>query len=138
VVLTAYLSVWMGRRCAGVVALVSAWIAGAISAIGWSRRFKLWLGLSCLYVYCRILFCFVEICPLVGTWRILYDDVFLTMVCICWRYINCIPLWLLRYFIYAWWLWILLRRSVYFLNICYIRVFYRFNRNRALQRGGRE
>jgi hypothetical protein len=25
------------------------------------------------------------------------------------------------------------RRSVYFLNICYIRVFYRFNRNRALQ-----
>jgi hypothetical protein len=28
--------------------------------------------------------------------------------------------------------WILLRRSVYFLNICYIRVFYHFNRNRAL------
>jgi hypothetical protein len=27
------------------------------------------------------------------------------------------------------------RRSVYFLNICYIRVFYRFNRNRALQVG---
>jgi hypothetical protein len=25
------------------------------------------------------------------------------------------------------------RRSVYFLNICYIRVFYSFNRNRALQ-----
>jgi hypothetical protein len=27
------------------------------------------------------------------------------------------------------------RGSVYFLNICYIRVFYRFNRNRALQVG---
>jgi hypothetical protein len=26
-----------------------------------------------------------------------------------------------------------MRRSVYFLNICYIHVFYRFNRNRALQ-----
>jgi hypothetical protein len=26
-----------------------------------------------------------------------------------------------------------LRRSVYFLNICYICVFYRFNRNMALQ-----
>jgi len=25
------------------------------------------------------------------------------------------------------------RRSVYFLNKCFIRVFYRFNRNRALQ-----
>jgi hypothetical protein len=36
-VLTAYLSVWMGRRGAGLVALVScsvvAWIVGAISAI---------------------------------------------------------------------------------------------------------
>jgi hypothetical protein len=32
-------------------------------------------------------------------------------------------------------IWILLRRSVYFLNICFIRVFYRFNRNRALQIG---
>jgi hypothetical protein len=29
-------------------------------------------------------------------------------------------------------LWILLRRSVYFLNICIIRVFCRFNRNMAL------
>jgi hypothetical protein len=29
---------------------------------------------------------------------------------------------------------ILMRRSVYFLNICYIRVFYRFNRNRALHK----
>jgi hypothetical protein len=28
---------------------------------------------------------------------------------------------------------VLLRRSVYFLNICYIRMFYCFNRNRALQ-----
>jgi hypothetical protein len=27
---------------------------------------------------------------------------------------------------------ILMRRSVYFLNICYIRVVYRFNRNRVL------
>jgi hypothetical protein len=27
------------------------------------------------------------------------------------------------------------RRSVYFLNICNIRVFYRFNRNRTLQVG---
>jgi hypothetical protein len=30
-------------------------------------------------------------------------------------------------------LWFLLRRSIYFLNICIIRVFYHFNRNRALQ-----
>jgi hypothetical protein len=29
----------------------------------------------------------------------------------------------------------LLRRRVYFLNICYIRVFYRFNRNMTLQVG---
>ena len=29
---TAYLFVWMGRRSAGLVCLVSAWIAGAISA----------------------------------------------------------------------------------------------------------
>jgi hypothetical protein len=44
---------------------------------------------------------------------------------------------LLRYFIY---IHVCLdfgfcvRRSVYFLNICYICVFYRFNRNRALQK----
>jgi len=35
-VLTAYLFVWMGRRSAGVVCLVSAWIAEAISIIVFS------------------------------------------------------------------------------------------------------
>jgi hypothetical protein len=30
---------------------------------------------------------------------------------------------------------VVLRRSVYFLNICYIRVCYRLNRNKALQIG---
>ena len=30
------------------------------------------------------------------------------------------------------------RRSVYFLNKCFIRVFYRFNRSRAFQKGERE
>jgi len=29
---TAYLFVWMGRRNAGLVCMVSVWIAGAISA----------------------------------------------------------------------------------------------------------
>jgi hypothetical protein len=38
-------------------------------------------------------------------------------------------------YIYACKLLFSLRRRVYFLNICYIRVFYRLNRNRALQVG---
>jgi hypothetical protein len=45
------------------------------------------------------------------------------------------PLRLLRYFYICMLFWILLRRSIYFSNICFIRVFYRFNRNKALQVG---
>jgi hypothetical protein len=36
---------------------------------------------------------------------------------------------------YVWILDFCVRRSVYFLNICYIRVFYNFNRNRVLEVG---
>ena len=54
------------------------------------------------------------------------------MTCIIWRcmiYIRC-DCWEILYMhvdVICW------RRSVYFLNICSIRVFYRFNINRALQ-----
>jgi hypothetical protein len=42
---------------------------------------------------------------------------------------------LLRYFVYMHVEFLdCVRRSVYFLNICYIRMFYRFNRNMALQK----
>jgi len=55
------------------------------------------------------------------------------MTCIFWRcmtYIRCDCWWIL----YVHVVWILMRRrSVYFLNIYIIRVYYRFNRNRALQ-----
>jgi hypothetical protein len=55
--LSAYLSVWMGRRCAGLVgfrwvAWCFAWIAGAnLRCQLLSLRFRLWLGVSCLWIY---------------------------------------------------------------------------------------
>ena len=42
------------------------------------------------------------------------------------------PMRLLRNFIYACYLNLTCRRGIYFLNIYIIRVYYRFNRNRAL------
>jgi hypothetical protein len=70
---------------------VSAWIAGALSIIGWSRRSRLWLGCS-VFMLWWILFLFVEIFP---TCRELED-----VICwhiwpwhmYCWRcmiYIRC-------------------------------------------------
>ena len=73
-------------------------------------------------------------CPFVGFWRFylwMYVDL---MTCIFWRcmtYICCDCWWILYMHV----VWILMwRRSVYFLNIYIIRVYYRFNRNRALHR----
>jgi hypothetical protein len=67
-----------------------------------------------------------------------YDhDMFMLDLC------DLYPLRLLRYYIHTHThththvcldFGICVRLSVYFLNICYIRVFYRFNRNRALQK----
>jgi len=74
-----------------------------------------------------------RICPFVGFWRSylwMYVDL---MTCILWRcmtFIRC-NCWGILY-MHAVWI-IVWRRSVYFLNICFIRVFYRFNRNRVLQ-----
>jgi len=72
--------------------------------------------------------------PFVVIWRfymMMYIDL---MTCIFWRcmtYIRC-DCWEI---LYTHVVWILMwRRSVYFLNIYIIRVYYRFNRNRVLQR----
>jgi len=71
--------------------------------------------------------------PFVGIWRfdmMMYIDL---MTCIFWRcmtYIRCDCWWILYMHV----VWILMwRRSVYFLNIYIIRVYYHFNRNKALQ-----
>jgi hypothetical protein len=132
--LTAYLSVWMGRRCAGLVgfrwvAWCFAWIAGAnLRCRLLSLSFRLWLGVNCLWIY--VLIYVEEFYPFVGFWRFhLWIDVVL------WH-VNFGDVWIVsaatveNFYMHV--CWILLRRSVYFLNICYIRVFYRFNRNRAL------
>jgi hypothetical protein len=116
---------------------VSAWIAGAISIIVWSRRFRLWLGGR---VY-KMLLDSILFSWYLPTCRDLEDVIWwciLTMACICWRYMICIRLTVDIFYIFMMILWILLRRSVYFLNICIIRMFYRFNRNRALQVGIRD
>jgi len=77
----------------------------------------------------------VEILPIcrdLEVFMLMYIDL---MTCIFWRcmnYIRC-DYW---EFLYIHVVWILMwRRSVYFLNICCIRVFYRFNRSRVLQVG---
>jgi hypothetical protein len=53
--LTAYRSVWMSRRCAGLVGFrwaAFAWIAGAnLRCRLLSLSFRLWLGVSCLWIY---------------------------------------------------------------------------------------
>ena len=120
VVLTAYLFVWMGRRSVGVVCLVSAWIAGAIS-----------VHTNRIILDCYAGFMLLSFCPYVGTWRFLwwcililwhvYLEVYnFISVATVENYI-CMPT-----FVICWW------RDVYFLNKCFIRVYYRFNRNRAL------
>jgi hypothetical protein len=96
--LTAYLSVWMGRRCAGLVGFrwVSwcfAWIAGAILCCRLlSLRFRLRLGVFCLWIYVSL---FWGVLSIVGfrrlrLWLMLY------MTCKFWRCMNYIPLRLLR------------------------------------------
>jgi len=74
----------------------------------------------------------MEILPICRDLEILYDDVYwsydmyiLEMYdlypCDCWEILYMHVVWIL-----------MCRRSVYFLNIYIIRVYYRFNRNRAL------
>ena len=70
--------------------------------------------------------------PFVGIWRF-YMILFINlMTCIFWRcmfYIRC-DCWIILSMHVGVICW---RRSVYFLNIWFIHVFYRFNRNRVLQ-----
>lgn len=74
----------------------------------------------------------IEILPMRRDLETLYDDVYWSHGMYTWRcmiYIRC-DCWEILYMhvdVICW------RRSVYFLNLCFIRVFYRFNINRALQ-----
>ena len=61
-----------------------------------------------------------------------YDDVYWSYDMYILEMYDFYPLRLLRNFIYACYLNLMWRRAVYFLNIYIIRVYYRFNRNRAL------
>ena len=67
----------------------------------------------------------IEIWPICRDLEILYDDIY-------WSHgmytLEMYDLYVHAKICFWWW------RSVYFLNICFIRVFYRFNRNRALQK----
>jgi hypothetical protein len=103
VISTAYLSVGMGRRCAGLVAwLVTCWMFGwrELSPLScWSRRSRLWLGYS-VYLLFSDYVAMLLILSTRRTWRIFIWWCILTMACICWRFMNYIPLWLLRYDIY--------------------------------------
>jgi len=63
-----------------------------------------------------------------------YDDVYWSYDMYILEMYDLYPLRLLRNFIYACYLNLMWRRGVYFLNIYIIRVYYRFNRNRALQK----
>ena len=72
----------------------------------------------------------LPICRDLEIFMMMYIDL---MTCIFWRcmtYIRCDCWWILYMHV----VWILMwRHGVYFLNIYIIRVYYRFNRNRALQ-----
>jgi len=72
---------------------------------------------------------FLPICRDLETFTMMYIDL---MTCIFWKcmtFIRC-DCWGILYMHVVWiFVW---RCSVYFLNRCFIRVFYRFNRNRAL------
>ena len=61
-----------------------------------------------------------------------YDDVYWSYDMYILEMYDFYPLRLLRNFIYTCYLNLMWRRDVYFLNIYIIRVYYRFNRNRAL------
>ena len=83
--------------------------------------------LDCLWwIY---VFEILPICRDFEIFMMMYIDL---MTCIFWRfmtYIRCDCWWILYMDV----VWILMwRRSVYFLNIYIIRVYYHFNRNRAL------
>jgi len=72
---------------------------------------------------------FLPICRDLEIFMMMYIDL---MTCIFWRcmtFIRCDCWGILYMHVVSFFVW---RRSVYFLNICFIRVFYRFNRNRAL------
>jgi len=62
-----------------------------------------------------------------------YDDVYWSYDMYILEMYDFYPLRLLMNFIYACYLNLMWRRGVYFLNIYIIRVYYRFNRNRALE-----
>jgi len=105
-------------------------IAGASSVYLLESLIRLWLGVS---LYDSLdLFMLWRLCPFVGIWRfymMMYIDL---MTCIFWRcmtYIRCNCWWILYMHVVR---ILMLRCSVYFLNIYVIRVYYRFNRNRAL------
>jgi len=74
----------------------------------------------------------IEIRPICRDLEILYDDVYWSHGMYTLEMYDLYPLRLLRIYLYMLYdiCW---RRSVYFLNKCFIRVFYRFSRNRVLQ-----
>jgi len=74
----------------------------------------------------------LRILPLYRDLEILYIDVFGVYDMYTWRcmlYIRCVVVWIFMHVIF---LENFCRHNVYFLNKCFIRVFYRFNRNMAL------
>ena len=124
----------MGRRSAGVVLLGEYLDSGSYLCYR-SLESNIWLWLGVGLYDILDLFMLWRFCPFVGIWRfymMMYIDL---MTCIFWRcmtYIRCDYWWI----VYMHVVWILMwRRSVYFLNICIIRGYYRFNRNRVLHVG---
>jgi len=90
----------------------------------------LMIDYSCL---CLLIMIDVKLTPHVSgfiyyIWMYLWDDD-MTIWGVC--YISAVKFYCWNF--YACQLWIIWRRDVYFLNIYYIRVIYRLNRNRALQ-----
>jgi len=77
----------------------------------------------------------IEILPICRVLEILCIDVFGVYDMYSWRCmlcIRCVVVWIFMHVIFVekfWW------RDFYFLNKCFLRVYYRFNRNRALQVG---
>jgi hypothetical protein len=127
---TAYLFVWMGRRRARLVLLL-AWsvleVRGATSSICfWSLSLGLWLG-------CRLVFYFdVGLCCWDFTHVLGFGDYmyWYTVFGVYGMYI--LEMYELYPRLLRFYTWMLLNFGFWILNICFIRVFYRFNRNRVL------
>jgi hypothetical protein len=137
--LTACLFVWMGRRLPGLVALVvsmlEASFGATLSLCFGSLSLGLWFRVSVLLFFGVDYFiCYWDFYSYVEI-GYLFDDVsydaYDMAIWRCMLFIRCD---VFEKFLVCMLFGIYWRREVYFLNICIIHVFYRFNRSRALQR----